>query len=249
VVPGIEVEPPESKPSKQPTKKYSSAMKHGLSNYVSALCDWGRDVWSVMGQRVWRYHSFDPLPEDALDKKSSGRRLRSVTLPDGMKRWNIPGFDDSSWKSGRGPVGTGVYTAHFHGQGHSDYHLENNSDWGSGELLLMRSTFDVQDLDYEYFSLSILCKDGYTVYLNGRKLRTYIWFQSAPHYDQLLLSDEIRSHLKKGANTLAIYCNVVYDKKDKGFVPVGQIDAYIEGVKKEDLGSCLTTEMSRNEGK
>jgi hypothetical protein len=38
-------------------------------------------------------------------------------------------------------------------------------------------------------------------------------------------------HLKKGTNVLAVYSNVGYDKEQ----PLGQIDVFLEGLKKNDL--------------
>ena len=48
----------------------------------------------------------------------------------------------------------------------------------------------------------------------------------------------IREHLKKGANTLAVYCNVRYekDKETERYDAVGQMDISIEGMKREELG-------------
>ena len=50
------------------------------------------------------------------------------------------------------------------------------------------------------------------------------------------LDREIK-HLKKGTNTLAVYCNVRYekDKETEEYHAVGQMDLTLEGLKKADL--------------
>ena len=202
--------------------------------------------WQAIGrpqptERVWRYHSFDPLREKDKLHPRVGKRFRDITLPAGMEKWYMPGFDDSKWKSGRSPIGVGVFKAHGHGRmwtATPDHSFKNNSDWGSGEFLLMRTTFDVSDLDYDYYRINILTARGYTIYLNGKKIKSYPWTAHYPQYVKIMLTDPIRKHLKKGANTLAVYGMVGYekDKKTGEYHPIGQMDVSIEGLKKADLG-------------
>ncbi len=202
--------------------------------------------WQAIGtpkpaERIWRYHSFDPLTaKDKLHPRVS-KRFRDVTLPAGMDKWYMPGFDDSKWKSGAAPIGVGVFKAHGHGRGWTatpDHSFKNNSDWGDGEFLLMRTTFDVTDLDYDYFRIRLLSDQGYHIYLNGHKIHSFVWFQHFPRYENIVLSEAARKHLTKGANTLAVYCNVRYeqDKETGEYHAVGQMDIAIEGMKKEELG-------------
>ena len=202
--------------------------------------------WQAVGsptptERIWRYHSFDPPTEKDKLHPRVEKRFRDVTLPAGMDKWYMPGFDDSKWKSGAAPIGVGVFKAHSHGvmwTATPNRSFKNNSDWGDGEFLLMRTTFDVTDLDYDYYRIRILSDQGYHIYLNGKKIHSFGWFQHFPRYEQIMLSDVIRKNLKKGANTLAVYCNVRYeqDKKTGDYHPVGQMDLWIEGLKKNELG-------------
>lgn len=201
--------------------------------------------WQAIGtpepsKRVWRYYSFNPLTEkDRLHPRVS-KRFRDVTLPTGMDKWYMPEFDDSKWKSGAAPIGVGEFKAHGHGVGWTatpSHSFKNHSDWGDGEFLLMRTAFDVTDLDYEYYRISILSDQGYHIYLNGHKIHTYVWFQHFPRYHRIMLTGLERKHLKKGANTLAVYCNVRYekDKKTEDYHTIGQMDLFVEGLKNEDL--------------
>ena len=75
-----------------------------------------------------------------------GKRFRDVTLPAGMEKWYMPGFDAGKWKTGRSPIGVGVFKAHGNGKmwtATPDRSFKNNADWGDGEFLMMRTTFNV----------------------------------------------------------------------------------------------------------
>jgi len=193
--------------------------------------------WQAVGlpkpvERIWRYHSFDPLPADVIHKRVA-KRSRSVTLPEGMQKWYMPEFNDGKWKSGCVPIGVGVFKAYSHGHGGTI--TKNNSNWGDGEFLLARTTFEVADLDYDYYRLTILANQGWNIYLNGRKIHNYVWPNQSPFYRSFLLKN--RMSLKKGTNTLAVYTNVRYekDKKTEVYHAIGQVDLTIEGLKKSDL--------------
>jgi hypothetical protein len=52
-----------------------------------------------------------------------------------------------------------------------------------------------------------------------------------------MLTEPLKKHLKKGANTLAVHCNVRFeqDRETATYHRVGQIDLSIEGLKTQDL--------------
>ena len=186
--------------------------------------------WRPLGakppaERVWRYLSFDPQPKDQLHPREK-KRFRDVTLPAGLDKWYAPDFDHNAWKTGKAPIGIGLCEA----RGKS---FANQSAWGSGEFLLMRTTFKLDDLDWDYVRISVLARQGYHIYLNGRLIQTYIWWKDLPHYRKINLSPEQIQYLKKGANTLAVYSNVEFRKGEK----LGQADVFLEGLKEEDLAA------------
>ncbi len=75
-------------------------------------------------------------------RDNDGTRFRNITLPAGMENWHTPDFDDSKRTSGKAPIGKGVWK-------HSEITLDRlPSKWG-GEFLVMRSTFEVEDLNCE----------------------------------------------------------------------------------------------------
>jgi hypothetical protein len=187
--------------------------------------------WKPLGkvapaERIWRFMSFDPLTEKDRMHPREKRRFRDIQLPDQLKGWYAPDYDDSQWNQGGAPVGTGDFKQH-------GVSFRNKSDWGKGEFLVMRTTFEVDALDCDSYRLSILARQGFRVFLNGREIHTYVWWKEMPHYRPIVLDAGQVKHLKKGANVLAAYGNVEYDNKTHA--PCGQMDLSIEGLKKSDL--------------
>ncbi len=185
--------------------------------------------WKPIGklpslELVWRFKSFDPIVEKDRLPTHEARRFREIQLTDDLKDWFKPEYDDSKWNSGRAPIGTGLYK-----QGNLTF--ANQSDWGKGEFIVMRTTFEVDALDFDSYRLSILCPQGFHVYLNGQRIAGYGWWQSKPHYAPW--SSVAPQHLKKGTNVIAVYSNVQYDQKTQ--IPIGQVDCLIEGLKRSDL--------------
>jgi hypothetical protein len=95
----------------------------------------------------------------------------------------------------------------------------------------MRTTFDLDALDFDSYRVSILCPQGFRIYLNGHEIAAYGWWQDKPHYAPW--SAVSPEHLKTGTNTIAVYSNVAYDDSTKA--PYGQVDCFIEGLKLSDL--------------
>lgn len=185
--------------------------------------------WQALGSpppedRVWRYVSFDVHKEKERLAKSVGKRFRDVTLPAGMQNWYAPEFDDNKWRQGKAPIGTGEWK-------HKSTYVKNNSDWGDGEFLLMRTSFELDALDCEAYRLSIVARQGFHVYLNGHKIHTYIWWKNHPYYRAINLTENETRYLKKGTNVLAAYANVHYDKRTGD--PLGAVDLFIEGITEE----------------
>ena len=189
--------------------------------------------WKPLGkvkpsERVWRFKSFDPMVEkDQLPiNGKEWHRFRDIQLADDLKDWFKAEYDDSKWSSGRAPIGKGIYK-----QG--DASFANQSDWGAGEFLVMRTTFEVDALDFDFYRLAILSPQGYKVYLNGHEIVGYGWWGDRPSYGGWELDSNKIQHLKKGPNVLAAYGVMAYDPQSKQ--PLAQMDLMIEGLKLKDL--------------
>jgi len=184
--------------------------------------------WHALGgtepaDRVWRFTSFDPQPKDVRHPREK-KRFRSVTLPPELEGWHKPAFDDSNWQSGKAPIGKGVFK-----RGRTKF--ENQSAWGEGELLVARTTFEVNALDYDFYRIRVLTNQGFHIYLNGHKVETYGWWRDDPHYRAIDMNAGKVKRLKEGSNVLAVYANTAYPKG----VEVAQIDVYVEGLRKAEL--------------
>ena len=205
---------------------------HALKADGNLNKDWKwENYWKPIGkplpeERTWRFTTIDPTQNKDKMEKYDSRRFRDITLPDGMENWYMPDFDDSQWTAGKAPIGKGTWK-------HSGIQLDKYpSAWGAGEFLLMRTTFDVDDLNFDAYRISILARQGFHVYLNGQKLHTYIWWADNPRYRSIVLEEEQIKYLKKGTNVLAIYANDQYDLNSPEHY--GAIDAQIEGITKAD---------------
>ena len=187
--------------------------------------------WKPIGkplpqERDWRFATVDATEANDKLEEFTDRRFRDIALPAEMQAWYMPDFDDSQWTVGKAPIGKGVWK-------HSGITMDQHSStWGKEEFLLMRSTFEVDNLDYDSYRLAILARQGFHVYLNGHKIHTYIWWQDKPHYRSIVLDKEQTQYLKKGKNVLAIYANDQYTPKSPDHYAA--LDAWIEGIAKAD---------------
>lgn len=185
--------------------------------------------WKPIGkvppaERTWKFKSFDATEEKDQLPTRERRRFRDFTLPDDLKDWFKPGYDDSKWTSGRAPIGIGTFKS-------GDDFFPNRSEWGKGEFIVMRTTFEIDALDFDSYRVSILCPQGFRIYLNGHEIAAYGWWQDKPHYAPW--DSSASQNLKTGTNTIAVYSNIAYDDSTKA--PYGQVDCVIEGLKLSDL--------------
>jgi hypothetical protein len=187
--------------------------------------------WKPLGkvppaERVWRFVSFDPKTEQDRLHPREKRRFRDIELPENLKDWHKPEYDDSPWNQGRAPIGIGDFK-----QGGVSF--ANQSDWGKGEFMVMRTTFEVDALDCDAYRLNILARQGFRVFLNGQEIHTYVWWKDMPHYRPIDLTPNQVKLIKTGTNVLAAYANVEYAQNSQA--PSGQMDFHIEGLKMSDL--------------
>ena len=187
--------------------------------------------WKPVGkplpeERIWRFASVDATEKKDKLKKYDARRFRDVTLPVGIENWHLPEFNDSQWAEGKAPIGKGSWK-------HSGITLKNfPSTWGEGEFLLMRTTFEIEDIHCHSYRLAVLARQGFHVYLNGQKIHTYIWWQDKPQYSSIVLEKEMIKHLKKGKNVLAVYANDQYDLDSPEHYAA--LDVQLEGITQAD---------------
>jgi hypothetical protein len=188
--------------------------------------------WKPIGkpqpeERDWRFATVDATETKDKLEKYEDRRFRDITPPAGMENWYLPDFDDSQWAAGKAPIGKGVWDYSGHGGAKLD---KFPSTWGKGEFLLMRTTFEVENLNFDSYRIAVLARQGFRVYLNGHEIHTYIWWQDKPQYGSIVLTEEQTQYLKKGKNVLAVYANDQYPPDSPQHYAA--IDAWIEGITK-----------------
>ncbi len=196
--------------------------------------DWKwENYWRPVGkplpeERIWRFTAVDAAEKKDKLEEYTDRRFRDITLPAGMEDWYLPDFDDSKWMQGKAPIGKGVWK-------HSGITLDKfPSIWGEGEFLLMRTTFEVEDIDFDSYRIAIFARQGFHVYLNGQRIHTYIWWMDDPYYRSIVLEEEQIKYLKKGRNVLAAYANDQYGLNSPEHYAA--IDLWIEGITKAEQG-------------
>lgn len=170
------------------------------------------------GKQTWWHTSFDP---EAKPADSEMTRYREVALPDHLKDWHQPDYapEKHAWKQETAATVTGV-TPKAYGvsrQWFADHVKE------AGEVLLIRKTFHLNDLEAAMFRLTVYSRQGYDIFLNGHRIasergRSKTWGARQTYFD-----DKMKQHLKVGRNTIAARSFMQYFRGVDG-----GIDVFIE---------------------
>jgi alpha-galactosidase len=218
--------------SKQEEYNNIVATAHTLKNDGTFDRGWKwENYWKPVGkplpeERIWRFMTINPTKKKDKLVKYEDQRFRDITLPAGMENWYIPDFDERKWTKGKAPIGKGVWE-------HSETKLDKfAAKWGNGEFLLMRTTFEVEDLNFDSYRIAVLARQGFRVYLNGQEIHTHNEEQDTLQYRSIVLEDEQIKHLKKGKNVLAVYANDQYSPDSPEHYAA--LDLRIEGITKAD---------------
>ncbi|MEI6809317.1 MAG: hypothetical protein WCN95_11405, partial [bacterium] len=100
--------------------------------------------------------------------------------------WMKEGFDDNGWKSGLAPFG--------HGNG-------TRTAWNTPEIYF-RQTFEYDGGGLKNGGLVIRHNDNTDIYVNGEKI---VGVRGSRGYYLILVTEELKKALKKGANTIAVH--------------------------------------------
>lgn len=208
--------------------------------------------WELLGtpaaeDRIWNYTSFDLEPDEQFrtlkegDAKGRGfERTLTGTVPDGMKGWLEPGFDVSTWQKGLAPIGKGVWN------NNEQEEKQIRSPWGDGNMLLMRTSFELKRTDFVKYRVLVKSTGSFLVYLNGRLIANYPWYKNHTSARPFGLSDEQAQHLKQGTNVLAFYGNIGKGlKEDVSNV----VDLWLEGITQDPMAGVDEFEKWREETK
>ncbi len=115
----------------------------------------------------------------------------STEKPSG--NWFAANFDDSTWKTGQGVLGTVTTPG-----------ANVRTTWETPDVYLRR-TFDLPEVNPAHLLLAVLHDEDAEIYLNGVLAATVKGYTGS--YDELPISPEARATLKPGKNTIAIHCH------------------------------------------
>lgn len=199
-------------------------------------------VWRDIGQpagieRLWRYKSFSLHELGEQAKNEADWRKSLFPAPVGLEKWHLPEFDDSQWESGLAPIGKGKFRPNPRDA--SQLAHVNRSLWGKGEILLMRTTIDVDSLDYDFIRLTVLANRGFKIHLNGKTILSqhdnYLGRDLSNRYITMPLKISELKHARKGKNVIAVSARSLYDGKFFRGEQIGHFDMRFQGLRQEDL--------------
>jgi len=181
----------------------------------------GWKLLDAKSEATWQVATFDPA--EKLDPEVM-ERFRPVALPKPFENWFAPDFiaAPEQW--------TAVSATHSTA---APVEYRNQPFWKSnpkqnGEVILMRKTVQIDDLDQALFRLVAFTRQAYRIYINGQLVyetntRSKNWFPRIEYGDA---RSKLRKALKPGSNVIAATSFRQYFKG-----PDGDIEVYLEGLK------------------
>jgi hypothetical protein len=169
----------------------------------------------------WQIATFDPA--EKLEPEVM-ERSRAVTLPKHFENWFASDYtaQPEYWTTISASIDKSAPIEH-----------RNQPFWKSnpkqnGEVILMRKTIQLNDLDQALFRLVAYTRQGYRIYINGElvsesKGRTKNWLPRIEYGDA---TSKLRKALKPGANVIAATSFRQYFKG-----PEGDLEVYLEALK------------------
>ena len=161
----------------------ASPTKHwtGAEQQLSGLIKVDGKVYRVIGSEG---KSFESVAATADDQPYNVRYTEAAPA-DG---WESAGFNDAAWKTGTAPFSSGKKNP--------------GTPWNSKDLWVRR-IINLNKINYNKLFLKIKHDDNAEVYLNGEKIYSYVGWLGK--FNNILIDDAVKQHLKMGKNILAIH--------------------------------------------
>ncbi|MBT8045389.1 MAG: hypothetical protein KJO79_10600, partial [Verrucomicrobiae bacterium] len=205
------------------TKNYINPVNKIVA--IDELC--GKpNVWKLLdngpkGKQQWLFTSFEPAEKRQPKDKN---RFRPVTFPDPLKDWFSVDYDTSDWQSVSFDVGAQAPRSYRNKPA-----WKHNPSKQTGEVLLMRKTFELKDVDYDLLRLVVYSRQGFEIYINGQKVvsqkgRSKTWNPRFAYTDK---NNKLRASLRPGTNVLTAMSFLQYFRGKEG-----DIEVYVEGLRK-----------------
>lgn len=180
--------------------------------------------WKLLdpkSEATWQIATFEPqekLDHDVME------RSRKVTLPMEFENWHQAGYavKPERWSTISASLSTSAPEPY---RNQPFWKTQPNQN---GEVILLRKTVQIADLDQTLFRLVAYTRQGFRIYINGElvaesKGRSKNWF---PRFEYGDANSKLRKALKPGANLIAATSFRQYFKG-----PDGDLEVYLEALK------------------
>ena len=174
------------------------------------------------GEGRWQVATFEPREKLDHDKVE---RNRPVSLPAEFENWFAPGYTAKPelWKTVTHDVRDRAPTLY-----HEQPFWKGDAKQ-TGEVILMRKTIEIEDLDQAVFRLVAYTRQGYRIYVNGQLVaenrgRAKNWWPRMEYGDS---NSKLRAALKPGTNLIAATSFKQYFKG----VDEGDLEVFLEALK------------------
>lgn len=180
--------------------------------------------WQLLGNhedgtQVWWVASYEPadrLPDNVME------RYRSVDLPAHLQGWNQFDYDPAAhgWIRKTEAIGETAPLRYDQSERWTDELLPD-----AGEVLLVRKSFELEDLDAVMYRVIAYTRQGFEIYLNGHRIsevrgRSRTWQPRITNFN-----DAMKAHLREGTNVLAARSFLQYFRGKEGNMTI-----YIEAL-------------------
>lgn len=215
------------------------------------LCGIHEFSWKSCGPEMktadWQYLTFDPA-----EKKDSpeGNRYRHVTLPAGSENWFAMEFDPAKagWKTGKAPFGRKDGKLQALNAGckvpHCGCNIPPATLWDK-EVLLMRQTFEVPELDPNHRYRIVVggaghtwSGEGFALYLNGKLVSeaTEGYYKSGGQPRGAIILNDLLPGFANGKITVAVKAFLRQNGfRNKAAPPSGHMSVWLESAKLSPL--------------
>ena len=162
------------------------------------------------GKQEWWLTTYEP--DDRPDDDQMVR-YRDIELPEHLKDWYAVDYSpaEEDWFKIRKEIGDMAPSSHSQ---FTKWREDILSD--AGEVILVRTSFDLDDLDHVMYRLVAFTRQGYEIYLNGNRImeqsgRSRTWQPRITNFDTAM-----KEHLREGTNVLAARSFLQYFRGKEG---------------------------------
>ncbi len=189
--------------------------------------------WKLLGNKdagaqEWWHTSFEPASKPPANEAG---RYRNVELPESLTNWYQPDYDPAKqgWTSDE-DKSVASTTPQWYTQSKiwTSQYLPQ-----SGEVIFVRKSFELKDLDQAGIRLAVYSRQGFDVYLNGHLIASDKSRSKTLEAHRFYFDEKMRKELKAGTNVIAARSFIQYfgGGIEKTGGKAGGLMVYVEGLK------------------